>query len=378
MKNFVLFSILFFTSFNVLAQATANSDGNWSDTGSWQGNNIGDGGEDVTMNANIDLIIQAGESYTIGALDVGKTGSVTINAGGLLIINGTLVADKEFTINVAGTLTLNGNMDVAKTLALNVTGTMTVDGNVNMAKDAGVTVDGSLGVTGSFSSAQNATVTINGDMDVDGDLNLGAGSTILGTGPVSTGTCSGDACGDEQLPVDLVYFNVKADAMTAIIEWATLSEEDNDFFTVQRSKDGISWEEIATVQGSGNSNERLEYSYMDRSPYIGVSFYRLSQTDFDGTTETFDIEMVQLTTIDRLSIFPNPAKRNQEVRVATGAMPDEIINIEIIDQAGHVLQIVSTNGDQASVQVDSSLNPGIYLVRMTSGKVVKLSRLVIR
>ncbi|MGB3468821.1 MAG: T9SS type A sorting domain-containing protein [Cyclobacteriaceae bacterium] len=378
MKNLVLFYLLLFSTYSAIGQATANSDGDWSSTGSWQGGNIGDGGENVSMNANTDLTILVGESFTIGALDVGKNGTITIDSGGELIINGTLLADKEFTINVEGSLTVNGSMNVAKTLVLNVTGTMTVNGNVDMAKDAGVTVDGSLGVTGSFNSAQNATVTVNGNMAVGGDLNLGTGSTILGTGPVSAGECTGSACADEQLPVELLFFSIQPDGLISVIEWATLTEEDNDFFTIERSKNSHDWEVIATVEGNGNSSSKIDYSYIDQSPYMGLSYYRLKQTDFDGTSETFDVKMIQFSTINELKVYPNPVHRSERLKITTGALAEEQINIEIIDQAGQIIKTFISYGDHTTIPVDMDLNPGFYFIRMASGNISKLTRVIIR
>lgn len=269
-------------------------------------------------------------------------------------------------------------MNVAKELTLNVTGTMNINGNVDLAKDAALTVDGSLGVTGDFISDKDALVTVNGDMGVGGDLNLGTGSTILGTGPVTAGECTGSACGDSQLPVDLLSFSVQIEDHFAEIHWITLTEENNDYFTIERSKDGIVFEEIIRILGAGNSSIQLDYTFTDKSPYKGISYYRLKQTDFDGKTETFDIQVVQYTTIDRLKIYPNPISKGKELRIVTGAMSEEIIQLEIFDQAGHVISQYTSSGEYTNIVVESDINPGIYFIRMTSGNISKLSRIIIQ
>lgn len=378
MKISTFLFLLIITTYQVLGQATANSDGNWSNTGSWQGGNIGDGGEDVSMNANIDLVILSGETFVIGAINIGKSGSITVNTGGSLVINGLFTADKEFTINVAGTMTINGNMDVAKEITFNVTGAMNINGNVDLAKDAVLTVDGSLDVTGDFVSAQGASVTVNGDMSVDGDLNLGTGSVILGTGPVTAGTCSGSACGDSQLPVELSEFSVTINNHFVDISWITLTEEDNDFFTVERSADGINFEEIGYINGAGNSTKKISYSFTDKSPYKGISYYRLRQTDFDGDMEVFEIKAVHYTAIDRLELYPNPVIRGNELRVVTGAMDEEIIFVEIIDQAGHLISATSKDGAYSNITIGTDMNPGIYFLKISSGSIVKLKRIIIQ
>lgn len=377
-KAVVLLILITIVALDVLGQATANSDGNWSNTGSWQGGNIGDGGETVSMNANIDLVIQAGESFTISSLNVGKTGSITINSGGTLILNGPFIADKEFTINVAGLFTVNGNITVQKDLVLNVTGTMDVDGSIDMAKDAALTIDGSLGVTGSVTSAQNTTVTVNGDFTIGGNLDLGTGSQILGTGPVDTGGCTGAACGDEQLPVELISFEVTIDNQFIVINWSTLSEEDNDFFTVERSPDGVAFDAVGVVAGNGTTTEQNSYQFVDQSPFIGVSYYRLRQTDYDGNFEVFEIKMVHHTTIDQLSVYPNPSVTGESIRIITGAMPEEAFDITVYDQSGKVVQQFAGSGNRTNYVLDQIDRKGIYLLRLTSGSVVKTQRLVLK
>lgn len=84
------------------------------------------------------------------------------------------------------------------------------------------------------------------------------------------------------LPVELYYF--KCDSKDSKIElyWSTLSETNNDYFIIQRSIDGINWENIATINGAGNSNYQLYYEYADKYPEIGYNYYRLVQVDING------------------------------------------------------------------------------------------------
>jgi hypothetical protein len=87
--------------------------------------------------------------------------------------------------------------------------------------------------------------------------------------------------GPAEMPVELMIFNAKEVDGVVELNWATASETNNDFYTIERSVDGISFEGIGFVQGAGNSNAILEYKYSDYTP-IEVAYYRLKQTDFDG------------------------------------------------------------------------------------------------
>jgi hypothetical protein len=84
------------------------------------------------------------------------------------------------------------------------------------------------------------------------------------------------------LPIELVYFDVKKSNANVDLNWITMSEKNNDFFTVERSVDAVDFETIGIIDGAGNSNSSTEYFLRDNSPFIGMNYYRLKQTDFDG------------------------------------------------------------------------------------------------
>ncbi len=68
-----------------------------------------------------------------------------------------------------------------------------------------------------------------------------------------------------------------------LIDWTTLSEKNNDYFTLERSSNGVDFKPITAIKGTGTSNVQRTYLYKDLNPLRGVSYYRLSRTDFDGT-----------------------------------------------------------------------------------------------
>jgi cytoskeletal protein CcmA (bactofilin family) len=386
MKNVTLLLILatvIYSNESYGQTRTITGSGNWSTSGNWTGGNIGgdvDNNDDVVLNDNMDIVIQNGETYTIATFAVGKDGSLTINAGGALIITGTFLADKDFTINIAGDLTIQGDLDVAKSLVLNVTGNLIVNGNVTAAKDAVFDVQGSMQVDGDLISAKDAVVNVDGALTVAGDLNLGAGSVITGTGPVSAATCSGDACTDGQLPVELLYFESVVNPTSVKVEWATASEENNDYYSIERSQDGVNYELIATTPGAGNSTSVLEYSYIDKNPLLGRSYYRLTQTDFDGASETFNPIAVDFTTLaeGKLRFGPNPVNRGDKIRIETQTNGDEILNITVYNMVGEVVLSNEFNGSTFEFNLDQATRPGVYFIKVSSVTSQKTGRLLVR
>lgn len=95
------------------------------------------------------------------------------------------------------------------------------------------------------------------------------------------------------LPIELVSFNGYNNSSHNIISWVCASENNNDYFTLERSNDGYSWEELAKINGAGNSNTGTAYQYKDYVFKKGdYNYYRLKQTDYNGQTETFNIIVV--------------------------------------------------------------------------------------
>ncbi|MBN2681561.1 MAG: hypothetical protein JXR58_03580 [Bacteroidales bacterium] len=91
------------------------------------------------------------------------------------------------------------------------------------------------------------------------------------------------------LPVELTYFNGECNNNKVYLSWETASEINNDYFTIEKSFNGIDYFEIGTKKGAGTtSGVNFHYPFADQSEISNIQYYRLSQTDFDGKTEIFD------------------------------------------------------------------------------------------
>lgn len=87
------------------------------------------------------------------------------------------------------------------------------------------------------------------------------------------------------LPVELISFDVQAEENLNLLEWSTLSETNAAYYSVQRSEDGINWNELDQIPAAGNSSVRQDYMYRDYFHTKSVNYYRLIQVDFDGKKE---------------------------------------------------------------------------------------------
>ena len=109
------------------------------------------------------------------------------------------------------------------------------------------------------------------------------------------------------LPVELLNFNAQhSENSELVLNWATASETNNDYFIIERSQNALNWEIVEKVSGAGNSNNRINYSLIDTKPFSGTSYYRLTQTDFNGEFKELKTISVSLNNNSNINLFPNP------------------------------------------------------------------------
>jgi hypothetical protein len=161
------------------------------------------------------------------------------------------------------------------------------------------------------------------------------------------------------LPVTLVGFSAACNGDMTRLDWSTESESHNSYFTIDRSEDGKSWRSIAEVEGKGNSNETMRYFITDEAATGGVTYYRLSQTDADGTRR--EMKTVSASCAEENTVIaPNPV--HGSFIITGAALPDAFY-----DPSGRVLHPELTFLPDTGVKVDlSSFATGTYFVRIGS------------
>src|SRR4029077_10054898 len=137
--------------------------------------------------------------------------------------------------------------------------------------------------------------------------------------------------GASPLPVTLldfnaVYNNTENDVN---ITWSTSSQVNNKLFTVERSLDGTSFSEIADLPGAGTNSQILNYSTIDPNPVPGIDYYRLKQTDYDGSFTYSKVVPVNVTANNSLVLFPNPVQSDLMVSYYVSATSN--VEIKVID-----------------------------------------------
>ncbi len=125
------------------------------------------------------------------------------------------------------------------------------------------------------------------------------GTTLLNQTGFSIFLNLGSTYGNTNLPIELVSFDATAQVSSVALAWVTASELNNDYFTVERSADGMNWSTVLKVDGAGTTNQRSSYNAEDTRPLEGLSYYRLKQTDYDGKFTYSPIKSVFMNSADK-------------------------------------------------------------------------------
>ncbi|MDG1237789.1 MAG: T9SS type A sorting domain-containing protein, partial [Flavobacteriales bacterium] len=182
----------------------------------------------------------------------------------------------------------------------------------------------------------------------------------------------GSTDGENNLPIDLMSFEGECMDNQTNLEFVVASQVNNEYFTIERSKNLFSWEKLGDITGGGTNNEETTYIYKDVSPNSGDNYYRLSQTDIDGTTESFSPIVVNCDSkVDNYRIYPNPTTNLITIEFELEYFQGDNIQLVLRDLKGTNLKTTSVALSRGynSFNVDlSELPKGFYMIQFQGTK----------
>jgi len=399
---------------------TMNSATNWNVSGTL---NINSGG-DVTFDG--DVIITGGSTINVyGTLRI--TGKATLNSTLNIFPGGSVIVETDVDVVNSSNLKIGDGSAVPPYADLIIKGDL-ISSN---SGDILVNSDGRVAVYGDFSGGGSGgtllTLEDGGQMIVIGDmlftgggdqinnkntdaayfgLYVGGSNGVQFTGGGSgfvggegQGTQSGSNSGyahlddidtdnpdlaawagileDSPLPVSLISYKVAYVSDKVIMTWFTASEINNEVFIIYRSSDNVSYEEIGSVSGHGNSTEILNYSFSDIPSTSGTYYYKLKQVDFDGQFEVLGIRSVEFVdssfSLNTLAVYPSPAKANQDIYVS--AIVSSAILYDISGRSQTELDIVTESNRSKLLTFNVNLMSGSYILKVLVGNELVMRRI---
>jgi len=226
---------------------------------------------------------------------------------------------------------------------------------------------------GSYNSISNNTSYATAYPNAASSLNCGGvgqnacanwgNPVVYGPATLSSTGVSGTAT---TLPVVLTDFSALLTSNNEVaLSWNTQEEMNSSYFEIERSIDGITWENVATIRAKGNSATVSNYSYTDITAVNGVAYYRLKMVDLDGQYMYSEVKVVRSTLVKGISFFPNPARDYVNVSLSQSSSD---VTVQLINQAGQVLQerkASAGNATTVTMQVNQYAQ-GMYILRVVS------------
>ena len=182
-----------------------------------------------------------------------------------------------------------------------------------------------------------------------------------------TGTNPVPASNASSLPIKLINFSATRQNNQTQLTFSTATEENNDFFAIERSGNGTDFRTIGKVNGAGTTTSIQNYTFMDETPLSGINYYRLKQVDFDSL---FTYSPVVNVVFDRKAgILLAPTPVQDQLRVELDEMLQEDANLQLFDFAGRLVKtgVLLAENTVFNVEV-ANLTPGNYVIRVVRGQ----------
>ena len=219
----------------------------------------------------------------------------------------------------------------------------------------------------------------------------GVTGSVLGGGSVSMAAVNnfsptqftfGTLTGVNPVPVKLISAGAKLNGIDAVINWATASEINNDRFEIERSLNGVDFIKIGTVLGSGNSNQIITYSYIDKAISnlpVPILYYRLKQIDYNGVSEyshTFALSLTKGCIETKAVVSPVPFYN--ELNISLSDCNFDMAHIQIISLTGALMMDLTQLPDEGrNICINTQTIPnGIYIMTIHQNGIVTNYRIL--
>lgn len=399
---------------------------NWNNTSGWGDNTPKTNGSSGTRNLNHNQTVNGDYSTGSSTLNIANNrtmivqgdfntgGGSTTNISGTLIVQGNMDLSSVVNILPGGRLLVRNDVALRSSQNLIVGNgnapppyaDLTVEGDLNSYTSGDITINrnGRVAVFGSVNDNGGGgtilKVNDGGQIYVHEDINYsGGGSNIQNNnssapyglyvnGDINnTGGGAGTTTnvGDQQtlldtnedffnwvstqdnspLPIELKSFTATVSGDLINLDWTTAKEINFSHFEIERSVDQNNWKQLGIVQGLGESNSDVNYSFTDRSIPFGVIYYRLKSVDIDGSFEYSPTVKAEHRFKGALSIYPNPANGSGKIKIRVPSSFTDTINyIAFYNLQGAKVQEIYNYNPEEELALSTSIKKGLYLLRI--------------
>lgn len=299
--------------------------------------------------------------------------------------------------------TTGGLHTVSHTNATTVSNVSFADGGSTVTRrhDALWTSSASGFVGGTYNTRGEGTSF--GTIGAVADLRLTLVGSVVGTAGVNAGTTADPIVNrtgltlaqlnnnfyigsvnkiNSPLPIELISFNATLNKQNTVdVVWETASELNNDYFTIEKTQDGVNFETVDVVDGAGNSTQNIRYSTIDTNPYKGLSYYRLTQTDFNKQLKRTPLVSIEYNKDEfSFSVYPNPSNGKDLKLNLTGFDKETLIVVVDVLGKEYYSKVILLEDEKNVYAIDKleNISPGIYWLVASSKQKLYSVKIIIQ
>ncbi|MGC4038272.1 MAG: T9SS type A sorting domain-containing protein [Chitinophagaceae bacterium] len=172
------------------------------------------------------------------------------------------------------------------------------------------------------------------------------------------------------LPLKLLSFTASLKNEKAVLNWTTTEEDHVASFVVERSVDGIHFSDISSVSSKGNMTDITTYTLTDNDAITATTYYRLRCVDISGSFIYSSIQTIKTSavtsSVSPVSAYPNPFSNRLTISYPP-TLQGKQSRIDLFNNNGQLVKTMSVNASASESIETSSLERGIYIVRVSAG-----------
>jgi acid phosphatase type 7 len=243
--------------------------------------------------------------------------------------------------------------------------------------------------TNTVSASVGVPVTLTASWPGNYSWNTSATTRSINITPASAGSTiytvtDGLGCLSDQftvnatgtLPVNITSFDAKLNSDKVYLNWSTAQETNNSYFTVERSANARDYDIVGTINSQGNSNTVKQYAFVDPSPLMGSSYYRLGQTDIDGHKNYYGIKQINYNPKTLMGVQVRPNGINS-VLVLIESRFKGTAQLRIYDMSGREYNNETIILSAGTTTKELNLRAGLYICEVSNGSTESITQKIL-
>jgi hypothetical protein len=193
---------------------------------------------------------------------------------------------------------------------------------------------------------------------------IGIGSSVTETATASFSSFSPFGVGSSGVVLPITFIDFIAELKNDLVglSWSCATSTNGGNFTIERSVDGANWKSIGTIPENGGASMN-QYYFTDGNPKDGINYYRVQLTDVSGSQTYSTIEDIEVTSLEKISVFPNPTSKNLNIFIPKGKPNGRVL---LFNLYGQLMQTANIKGGASVTVVLPIFNyiPGTYILEI--------------